>query len=140
MPSRMARPPSQVENMISHFPPPIIHPPFSPISKKHADLAEEVFGPVLPVMSFETDEEAIQLANDNSYGLGAVIFSGIIEKARQIASIIDAGCIDINNGSHWQPCTPFGGYKASGMGPRAWPSWFSGTVPDQGDCGGLRKC
>jgi acyl-CoA reductase-like NAD-dependent aldehyde dehydrogenase len=77
---------------------------------------EEVFGPVLPIISFENEEEAIQLANDNQYGLGAVIYSKDIDRARYIASKIEAGCIDINNGSHWQPCTPFGGYKASGMG------------------------
>lgn len=77
---------------------------------------EEVFGPVLPIVAFENDEEAIQLANDTRYGLGAVIYSKDIIRARDIASKIDAGCIDINNGSHWQPCTPFGGYKASGMG------------------------
>jgi len=77
---------------------------------------EEVFGPVLPIVSFETDEDAIHMANDTPYGLGAVIFSKNIERARYLASRIDAGCIDINNGSHWQPGTPFGGYKASGMG------------------------
>jgi len=77
---------------------------------------EEVFGPVLPVMSFANDEEAISLANDNKYGLGAVIYSTDVARARNIACKLDAGCIDINNGSHWQPCTPFGGYKASGMG------------------------
>ncbi|MEO8965839.1 MAG: aldehyde dehydrogenase family protein [Gammaproteobacteria bacterium] len=77
---------------------------------------EEIFGPVLPILSFENDEEAIQLANDSPYGLGAVIFSKDIERARDIASKLEAGCIDINNGSHWQPGTPFGGYKASGMG------------------------
>ncbi len=77
---------------------------------------EEVFGPVLPIVSFDDDEQAIQLANESQYGLGAVIYSKDIEKAHFIASQIDAGCIDINNGSHWQPATPFGGYKASGMG------------------------
>ncbi len=86
------------------------------IKKNMRIWQEEVFGPVLPIISFEDDEEAIQLANDTPYGLGAVVFSQNIDKARYIASKIDAGCIDINNGSHWQPCTPFGGYKASGMG------------------------
>src|SRR5262249_30610941 len=57
---------------------------------------EETFGPVLPVVSFKTDEEAIQLANDSPYGLGAVIHSKNIERAQYMASKIDAGCIDIN--------------------------------------------
>jgi len=86
------------------------------IKKNMRIWQEEVFGPALPVISFENDEEAIQLANDTPYGLGATIYSKDMEKARYIASKIDAGCIDINNGSHWQPGTPFGGYKASGMG------------------------
>jgi acyl-CoA reductase-like NAD-dependent aldehyde dehydrogenase len=78
---------------------------------------EEVFGPVLPVMSFKTEEEAIKLANDTKYGLGAIILSDNKERARRVASKIDAGCIDINEGNHWNsPSNPFGGYKCSGMG------------------------
>lgn len=77
---------------------------------------EEVFGPVLPIISFKDDEEAIALANDTQYGLGAVIISQDLERARYMANKIDAGCIDINEGSHWHPATPFGGYKSSGMG------------------------
>lgn len=86
------------------------------INKSMRVWQEEVFGPILPIISFQNDEEAIQLANDSSYGLGALIYSKDILKARYIASQLEAGCIDINNGSHWQPGTPFGGYKASGMG------------------------
>jgi len=86
------------------------------IKKNMRVWQEEVFGPVLSIVAFENDGEAIQLANDTEYGLGAAIFSKDIIRARKIASEIDAGCIDINNGSHWQPGTPFGGYKASGMG------------------------
>jgi acyl-CoA reductase-like NAD-dependent aldehyde dehydrogenase len=94
---------------------------FTPTILTHIDKnmrvwQEEVFGPILPIISFQNDEEAIQLANDSSYGLGALIYSKNIQKARYIASQLEAGCIDINDGSHWQPGTPFGGYKASGMG------------------------
>ena len=77
---------------------------------------EEVFGPVLPIVSFKTDEEAIKLANDTEYGLGAVVCSKDVERAENIAKEIEAGNIDINNGNHWVACTPFGGYKNSGMG------------------------
>ncbi|MEK7078551.1 MAG: aldehyde dehydrogenase family protein, partial [Patescibacteria group bacterium] len=77
---------------------------------------EEVFGPVLPIVPFKTDEEAIKLANDTEYGLGAVVCSKNIERAENIAKQIDAGNIDINTGNHWVACTPFGGYKNSGMG------------------------
>jgi acyl-CoA reductase-like NAD-dependent aldehyde dehydrogenase len=77
---------------------------------------EEVFGPVLSIVSFKNDEEAIQLANDTPYGLGAWVCSKNINRARYVASQINAGYVDINQGNHWQPGTPFGGCKASGMG------------------------
>lgn len=77
---------------------------------------EEVFGPVLPVISFKTEEEAIELANDTTYGLGAKVYSKDKKRALRVASRMDAGCIDINKGNHWLACNPFGGYKESGMG------------------------
>ncbi len=77
---------------------------------------EEVFGPVLPIVSFQTEEEAITLANDTLYGLGAQVFSKELDRAVRVANQINAGCVDINEGNHWQPCTPFGGYKGSGKG------------------------
>jgi succinate-semialdehyde dehydrogenase / glutarate-semialdehyde dehydrogenase len=77
---------------------------------------DEVFGPILPIVSFETEEEAIQLANDTSYGLGAAIYSSDIKRAQRVATHIDAGFVDINDGNHWRSCNPFGGYKISGMG------------------------
>lgn len=77
---------------------------------------DEVFGPVLPVMAFSTEAEAIHLANVTVYGLSASVFSNDINRARRVAAQIDAGCVDINLASHWLPCNPFGGYKASGMG------------------------
>lgn len=77
---------------------------------------EEVFGPVLPVVMFQTEEEAVILANDTPYGLGAQVFSKDVDRAIRVANNINAGSVDINGGNHWQPCTPFGGYKGSGKG------------------------
>jgi acyl-CoA reductase-like NAD-dependent aldehyde dehydrogenase len=77
---------------------------------------EEVFGPVLPVTFFNTEEEAVKLANDTQYGLGAVVYSRDMKRARRVASQIQAGCININDGNHWQPYNPFGGYNFSGIG------------------------
>ncbi|MFA6037824.1 MAG: aldehyde dehydrogenase family protein [Legionellales bacterium] len=77
---------------------------------------EELFGPVLPIIAFKSETEALELANDTSYGLSAVVYSNDKERARRIAKQIDAGCVDINFASHWKPCNPFGGYKASGIG------------------------
>ncbi|MBX9586063.1 MAG: aldehyde dehydrogenase family protein [Gammaproteobacteria bacterium] len=77
---------------------------------------EETFGPVLPIVTFSTEEEAIALANDTIFGLSSLIFTSDSKRARRVAAQIEAGCVDINFGSHWRPCNPFGGYKASGVG------------------------
>jgi succinate-semialdehyde dehydrogenase/glutarate-semialdehyde dehydrogenase len=77
---------------------------------------EEVFGPVLPVITFNTEEEAVTLANDTVYGLGSRIFSKDIVRAKRVALKIEAGTVEINQGSRWLSCNPFGGYKKSGMG------------------------
>lgn len=77
---------------------------------------EEVFGPVLPVISFETEEEAVDLANDTVYGLGSIIFTNDAERAMRVASKIKSGTVEINETTHWLSCNPFGGYKKSGMG------------------------
>jgi len=77
---------------------------------------EEVFGPVLPVVSFKTENEAIELANDTEYGLGAKVYSKDKKRALRVAERLQAGCIDVNKGNHWLTCNPFGGYKCSGMG------------------------
>lgn len=77
---------------------------------------EEVFGPVLPVVSFTKEEEAIKLANDTTYGLGTYVFTEDKERASRVASQIDSGMVSVNNASYLQPCSPFGGYKESGIG------------------------
>ena len=77
---------------------------------------DEVFAPVLPIVSFESEGEAIRLANDTKYGLGSYIFTQDKERAKRVASQINAGMVAINNVSYVQPCNPFGGYKESGIG------------------------
>lgn len=77
---------------------------------------EEVFGPVLPVISFQTEEEAINLANDTQYGLSAQVYSGDKERALRVARHMQTGSVDINGASHFKPQNPFGGCKLSGMG------------------------
>jgi len=78
--------------------------------------SEEVFGPVLPIVSFKTEDEALQLANDTPYGLSAQVFTGDEERALRMASRIEAGMIQVNKGGLSPSCNPFGGYKLSGMG------------------------
>ncbi len=77
---------------------------------------EEVFGPVLPVVPFDTYEEAIALANDTAYGLTAYIYTQDKALAAKAAKDIRAGCIGINNQNFFRPETPFGGMKKSGLG------------------------
>ncbi|KAF2183863.1 aldehyde dehydrogenase [Zopfia rhizophila CBS 207.26] len=77
---------------------------------------EEIFGPVLSVLTFETEEEAIKLANDTSYGLSACIYTSSTSRALRVASKIKAGTIGINSAYLPDNSTPFGGYKQSGNG------------------------
>jgi succinate-semialdehyde dehydrogenase/glutarate-semialdehyde dehydrogenase len=79
-------------------------------------VTEEVFGPVLPIMSFKTDEEAVKLANETIYGLSAFVYGGDVDKLRKIALRIDAGQLSINGASYFSDNSPFGGYKMSGIG------------------------
>ena len=86
------------------------------VSRQMRVWKEEVFGPVLSMVPFETEEEAIELANDTEYGLGATVFTEDKEKGKRVASRIEAGTVEINEPSHWLMCNPFGGYKSSGIG------------------------
>lgn len=75
---------------------------------------EEVFGPVLPVVTFKTEEEAIRLANDTIYGLGAYVCTKDKERYFRVANQIQSGIVAHNNALYFSTQTPFGGYKASG--------------------------
>lgn len=77
---------------------------------------EETFGPALAVVSFKTEEEAVKLANDTRYGLGALVFTKDKERALRVAGRIQAGTVEVNLATHWLYCNPFGGYKESGLG------------------------
>lgn len=79
---------------------------------------EEIFGPVLSVIPFDDDEDAIRIANDSLYGLGGYVF-GSMERAMAIAGRIRAGAICVNGGLSIAGDLPFGGYKQSGVG-REW--------------------
>lgn len=79
-------------------------------------LTEEVFGPVLPILSFKTEKEAIELANKTIYGLSAFVYGSDFEQLKRVALKIEAGQISINNTSYFSDNSPFGGYKMSGIG------------------------
>lgn len=82
---------------------------------------EEVFGPVLAILPYENEAEAVAIANDSPYGLAGYIQSGDIDHARAVAKKIRAGTIFLN-GNNFDPNAPFGGYKQSGNG-REWGSF-----------------
>lgn len=76
---------------------------------------EEIFGPVLCVIPYRNDAEAVAIANDTSYGLQSYVISSDPERARQIAGSLQAGRVVINGAPH-EPLAPFGGFKQSGIG------------------------
>lgn len=77
---------------------------------------EEVFGPALPIVRFSTIEEAIILANDTSYGLGAYVFTEDKQLYKETAEVLESGMVSQNNLNFVRACNPFGGYKQSGIG------------------------
>lgn len=79
-------------------------------------LSTEIFGPVLAVTTFDTDEEAIALANDTPFGLAAYLFSENLTHALSMAERIEAGMVAVNKGAISDPAAPFGGVKESGLG------------------------
>ena len=79
-------------------------------------LAQEVFGPVAPIVTFSSDEEAIALANATEYGLIAYVYSGDLKRAIRASEAIEAGMVAINRGVISDPAAPFGGVKQSGLG------------------------
>jgi succinate-semialdehyde dehydrogenase / glutarate-semialdehyde dehydrogenase len=77
---------------------------------------EEVFGPVAPVIGFDTEEEGIAAANDTEYGLAAYIYTQGLDRALRVAEAIEAGMVGVNRGVISDPAAPFGGVKESGFG------------------------
>lgn len=77
---------------------------------------EEVFGPVLPIVTFSTEEEAIALANDSVYGLGGYVWTKDKERATRVGQKLQTGMVQTNLALYVHPGSPFGGYKNSGMG------------------------
>ena len=77
---------------------------------------EEIFGPVLAVIPFDDEEDAIRIANDSPYGLAGNVVSGSLERSLAVARRLRAGFIGVNGGTPYAADTPFGGYKASGIG------------------------
>jgi len=94
---------------------------FQGVTPKNTIFKEEVFGPVLAVTSFETEAEAIALANDSEFGLAAAIFTTDDARAERVAAELRAGTVWINNAQPSPHAQPWGGYKKSGIGREMGP-------------------
>lgn len=79
-------------------------------------MTEEIFGPVVSIAKFSTDEEVIAKANDTSYGLAAALFTEKVSRAHKVARKLQAGMVWINSSGDSHFGIPFGGYKSSGIG------------------------
>jgi aldehyde dehydrogenase (NAD+) len=88
---------------------------FADVAHEMTVMREEIFGPVLSMMPFDTEEDAIQLANDTPYGLAAYVQTGSASRARRVAGQLRAGMVQVNGASRVSGA-PFGGYKQSGVG------------------------
>ncbi len=77
---------------------------------------EEIFGPVLTIIPYDTDEEAVEIANDSPYGLAGSVWSADTDRAVAVASRLEAGTCAVNSGIIVEPRSPFGGFKQSGIG------------------------
>jgi aldehyde dehydrogenase (NAD+) len=91
---------------------------FSNVTPDMTIAKEEIFGPVLSILAYDTEDEAVEIANDSVYGLGGGVWSGDKDHAREVAKRMRTGQVSINGGS-FNPLAPFGGYKQSGNG-REW--------------------
>jgi aldehyde dehydrogenase (NAD+) len=88
---------------------------FADVTNEMTIAREEIFGPVLCILTYRDEEEAVAIANDTDYGLSSYVFSGNLTHARAIAARLQTGRVVINGAPH-DPRAPFGGYKQSGIG------------------------
>jgi aldehyde dehydrogenase (NAD+) len=77
---------------------------------------QEVFGPVLAVIPYDDDDDAVRIANNSVYGLSGAVIGGDIERAKAVGRRIRTGTLMINNGIYYGADVPFGGYRQSGVG------------------------
>jgi acyl-CoA reductase-like NAD-dependent aldehyde dehydrogenase len=88
---------------------------FADVKSPMTIAQEEIFGPVLSILPYDSEEEAVAIANDTIYGLAGGVWSGDPERAMRVARRMRTGQVDVNGGKY-NPLAPFGGYKQSGIG------------------------
>jgi aldehyde dehydrogenase (NAD+) len=89
---------------------------FADVDNRMRIAQEEIFGPVLVVIPFEDDDDAVAIANDSIYGLSGSVTSASVERSLAVARRIRTGTVGVNGATWYAPDSPFGGYKASGIG------------------------
>ncbi|CAK3915538.1 aldehyde dehydrogenase ALDH [Lecanosticta acicola] len=89
---------------------------FTDVADEMRIYREEIFGPVVVISRFSSEEDAIRRANDTTYGLGSAVFTQNLERAHRVAAEIEAGMVWINSSNDCDPRIPFGGVKQSGIG------------------------
>lgn len=89
---------------------------FDDVSPQDTIAREEIFGPVLSIIAFDDEEEAIRIANDSVYGLAASLWTDSLSRAHRISERLHAGTVSVNTVDALSPMTPFGGFKQSGFG------------------------
>jgi aldehyde dehydrogenase (NAD+) len=89
---------------------------FTGVTQSHRIAREEIFGPVLSILTFRTPEEAVEKANNTAYGLSAGVWTDKGSRILMMASRLKAGVVWANTYNKFDPSSPFGGYKESGFG------------------------
>jgi aldehyde dehydrogenase (NAD+) len=110
--AELYQPPCRLPERGFYFPPSI----FSRVAQSHRIAREEIFGPVLSVLTFRTLEEAVEKANNTAYGLSAGVWTDKGSRILRMSTQLKAGVVWANTYNKFDPASPFGGYKESGFG------------------------